>query len=363
MQLRYNLETENELEALSAKSQDNGNISAMLWRTGSDKLHGYGYQYDKLNQLKNAAYAMQTSSSWTNNDRYTVSNLKYDLNGNIQTLKRKGVTHSPAQSAWHYGDMDDLQYYYNGNRLAAVNDAVVEIDNEDYQFEDRGHIYNPVVNPAAHEYTYDSNGNMTADANKEITRIVYNHLNLPEKIMFESGNEINITYSAGGEKLRKQVIPSNSSDDITDYVNGFVYKNDQLDFFHTDEGRVTADNQGNLTYEYFLKDHLGNTRVSFKESDESIAVLEESHYYPFGMRLKSRDWASQGGTPNKFLYNGKELEGEDLGLNWYHYGARYYDPQLGRWHVVDLVDEYQSPYLYVGNNPVSRLDPDGMDDI
>ncbi len=65
-----------------------------------------------------------------------------------------------------------------------------------------------------------------------------------------------------------------------------------------------------------------------------------------------------GSPETKFTYNGKELE-DDFNLNWYHYGARYYDPQLGRWLQVDPVDEFHSPYVYVGNNPVMFVDPDG----
>lgn len=58
--------------------------------------------------------------------------------------------------------------------------------------------------------------------------------------------------------------------------------------------------------------------------------------------------------------NGKELT-DDFGLNWYEYGWRMYDPQLGQWHSVDPMDEFHSPYCYVGNNPVNFVDPDGTD--
>lgn len=77
-------------------------------------------------------------------------------------------------------------------------------------------------------------------------------------------------------------------------------------------------------------------------------------YYPFGLTVTT----SVNGDENKFKYNGKELEDEH-GLNWYHYGVRYYDPQLGRWHTMDPADEFQSHYCYVGDDPVNLIDPDG----
>ncbi len=61
---------------------------------------------------------------------------------------------------------------------------------------------------------------------------------------------------------------------------------------------------------------------------------EEDHYYTFGLKKDGLSYSS--GTENKYTYNGKELV-DEFGLNWYHYGATYYDPQIGRWHSIDPV--------------------------
>jgi len=74
-------------------------------------------------------------------------------------------------------------------------------------------------------------------------------------------------------------------------------------------------------------------------------------------------------SENKYLYNGKELQDDDLGgvnLDWYDYGARFYDPALGRFGTMDPLSEsfsFQSPYAYAANNPIGNIDFLGMSPI
>jgi len=89
-------------------------------------------------------------------------------------------------------------------------------------------------------------------------------------------------------------------------------------------------------------------------------VLEENHYYPFGLTVST---SAMGMTPQPLKYNGKELE-TSFDLQTYEYGARQYNSQIGRWNGVDpLAAKYYgvSPFVYVANNSVKFVDPDGKE--
>ena len=98
-------------------------------------------------------------------------------------------------------------------------------------------------------------------------------------------------------------------------------------------------------------------------------LLEETHYYPFGLTMKGISSKAAGSLVNKKLYNaGSELQNEEFfdgsGLEWYDVMARFYDPQLGRFMQVDPMPDEEDqeswdPYQYGLDNPISNNDPDG----
>ena len=185
--------------------------------------------------------------------------------------------------------------------------------------------------------------------NRGISQIQYNCLNLQSTVTFSDGSTITYTYAADGTKL-KVVHKIGSSTTTTDYCGNVVYENGVQKYLLTEEGYVTlADSK----YHYYLKDHQGSNRVVI---DQSGAVEEVNHYYPFGGTFASTD-------VQPYKYNGKELDTQK-GLNWYDYGARYYDAVTGRFTTQDPSAEryyHSTPYAYCESNPVNRTDPTGMD--
>jgi len=354
----------------------NGNIAETFWRTSSDNVkRKYGYTYDYTNRLLDAWYQKPSTASPLNQSY--DEHLTYDRNGNITTLKRNGSQETTSTPI----GIDDLTYQYDdGNKLKNVHDAEVHPDG----FND-GNV------GSGDEFVYDDFGNLTEDLNKGITDIFYNHLNLPTQVIFGTLGHIDYLYSADGIKLKKTVTEGGVQTNNTEYIDGFQYIDGDLDFFSHSEGTVEATlvsfgigiQRLKYNYVFHYTDHLGNIRLRYAKdpSDGELKILEEKHYYPFGLAHKGYNQTKMGfkkdlGTDNivltpvdpflgssyKYGFGGKEYQ-EELGLNGYDFGARNYDPALGRWMNIDPLAEQMrrhSPYNYAFDNPLRYSDPDGM---
>jgi RHS repeat-associated protein len=258
--------------------------------------------------------------------------------------------------------------------------------------------------------------------------IAYNYLNLPPTITFANGNIIDYTYDASGKKLTTtRRLSSTTTSEIQHYLDGIEYKqqvgtsNYRLEAIYHPEGRIYNTNITDLTntaialrHEFCIKDHLGNTRITFADKNSNGQVdlpgeiLQENHYYPFGMNMNG-PWMNDAAANDKaYQYNDDRListigresserfhsirrelrpTGSQLiqfldkktayvntikllkkesfgGLGWNDYGARFYDPSIGRFTTVDDLSDHpnqidKSPYAYTWNNPVNLTDPDG----
>lgn len=332
--------------AIDADKKFNGNISQMRWHNITDKPRGYGFSYDPLNRLTAASYGDGYGSG--NNANHYSTAYGYDANGNITDLQRLRANTL----------IDELTYTYhgNGNRLETVTDASGNND---------GYV------PNSGRYYYDANGNMDYDPSKKIN-IMYNRLNLPRLVESDNNDQVAYVYTATGTKLRKTLTTwTTPTYTVTDYSGPFLYQDGELIAIFTAVGRMVPlrfDKEVHWKHEYNLTDHLGNVRVVFAaHSYGQPELIQQTSYYPFGMTLQQQNYGGLQSQPNKILYNGKELQNDELAgntLDWYDYGARFYDAQLGRFSTVDPhAEKYleHTPYNYVFNNPINGIDPDGKD--
>ncbi|MDJ1503567.1 DUF6443 domain-containing protein [Cytophagaceae bacterium BD1B2-1] len=281
--------------------QWNGNISRVAWKSRTDEIaRSYTYGYDGLNRLTAAAYQSNRTL-----EKFSLSGMTYDNNGNIRTLKRNNLLSTENNTAPTFGVVDELTYSYkgNGNRLRAVGDAATTTL-VSAGFKD-GFVQ---AGDETQEYNYDAVGNLISDKNKKISSIIYNVLNLPEKIIFDRAEPqadevIENVYNAAGVKLLRRVYKvgndgSESEVKMTYYIGGLVYEQGILQFVPQAEGRVLPPQVTGSqvwTYEYHYKDHLNSLRLAFREGKTRT---REASMETFRIEQETAQWLNWTGTRN-----------------------------------------------------------------
>ncbi|PZR28663.1 MAG: hypothetical protein DI535_05870 [Citrobacter freundii] len=280
----------------SNSGEFNGNINGMVWKSKGDGVsRKYDFEYDGANRVLRGDYEQKDGANWGNGTmNYSVKMgdgtnpaSAYDPNGNILGMTQYGWKLGGSSST----PIDLLSYVYssNSNKLDRVTDAQNDPNTKLGDFHDGSNA------AGTSDYSYDWNGNLTVDKNKDISAITYNHLNLPSLITVTGKGTVEYTYDAAGSKLKKvvtdqTVIPNKIT--TTVYAGGSVYENNELKFSNMEEGQIRFAKATAITcpspladrfvFDYFVKDHLGNVRMVLTDQQENIcyipATVEDSRY-------------------------------------------------------------------------------------
>jgi RHS repeat-associated protein len=272
-----------------ADSLMNGNIAGMLWKSqGDGRVRRYDFSYDAASRLTGADFKQFTDNTFNRNAGldFSVTGLSYDANGNILKMNQKGWKGSSS------GYIDSLayNYYTYSNKLMNVIERANDTATKLGDFRTSGLYTRNLTsgkNNSTVDYTYDLNGNLASDRNKDLGdsanwAVLYNHMQLVRYVAVKatgggSKGSITYTYDAMGNKLKKVVEETGKPAKTTLYLGGSVYENDTLQFIGHEEGRLrytkryfqSGDSANQLVYDYFLKDHLGNVRMMLTEQRDT----------------------------------------------------------------------------------------------
>ena len=341
MSLRYQEPT------LGAVPKYNGSVSEWEWNHGAGtETNAWSLSYDGVGRLADARRfvgGVQTNS-------FSERSITYDRNSNALTLTRYGENAAAPDEI--------LAYSYNGNLLSNIS--------------------NSGTSGGGGSFVHDTNGNLTSDGLASLD-IVYNYRNLTSRISSGGATLAEYEYLADGTKL----CAVDGSGNGYQYRGSLIYSQTAgqsgtpvitLDCALTSAGRIVRENtdDGSPTYkvQHYLRDHLGSVR-SVIDGDTG-AVVETNDYYPFGKRITPPPVAepveatSQSATsPNRWLFSGKESQSFlYANIPLLDFGARMYNPTIARWTTSDPMSEKYygiSPYAYCLGNPISIIDPNGMD--
>lgn len=276
----------------------NGNIGGIAWKTAGDNTsRKYDFLYDNTNRIAVADFNQKNdpaSTTWEKNKMdFSMPLIQYDFNGNIKRKVQKGVNFAGIVN------MDKMTYGVGetSNKLEWVAEDDGAVEHKLGDFAD----LNPGIGVT--DYTYDANGNLKNDLNKGISQITYNYMNLPELVTIPGKGTVQYIYDASGGKLKKIITdntPSTGAVTKTTQYRGPITLEHDGTFFSFEEGRVRQTSSAScspivgLTFDYFIKDHLGNIRMILTEENtcntypkatmETASAANEDKYYVISNR-------------------------------------------------------------------------------
>jgi RHS repeat-associated protein len=327
------------------------------------------YAYDDFGQLANSTFGTfnNSTNTFTGRTDYkeygaTANSIGYDENGNITRLKRNAydVSGSPVL-------LDDLMYTYasNTNKHTSVNDGATNSFPSAFNFKNQ-------VSGTPATISYNAIGQMTVNADEKVVTITYYPNGQVKFVEFANGNTNSYGYNDQGQKYKAVFFDATATvSKTTWYMGNAIYEYiSNVGSFDLKElsvggaGRVGVYKQdvtgiaiGTGHLEYQISDHLGNVRITFKESSVGgLEPLSMADYYAFGGQLPGRIWQQSGGEC-RYGYQGQEKSTNDV--NWDQFELRLFNHDLGRWSAPDPYGQFHSPYIAMDNNPISMVDPDG----
>jgi RHS repeat-associated protein len=392
----------------------NGNIARMVTTITNPNTRevlplGNRYNYDQLNRLR-MSFSFSSLNLSTNDwglsgtDNY-FNDFYYDANGNIIAQYRYD----------QYATLiDQLSYNYKQVAGLRVDNKLTSVSDEVYD----GDFTDDIDNMYGINYFYDAEGRLTKDKQERLDSILWRVDGKVLKIIRPDTSlrkNIIFDYDAMGHRIAKHVLSSADELEHSTYyvldaqgnvmsvyerevdseeesVNFYqaekhIYGSARLGVLHdsiellgtvNDDYDMTITNHRIGLVNYELTNHLGNVLSTISDKpiphdnsgtvDYFLAdIRQATDYSPFGVTLSGRNFTLTGAEKGRFGFNGKELDNEAKGEgNSYDFGARMYDPRIGRWLTIDpFAAKYPniSPYVFVGNMPIIASDPNGKEII
>jgi RHS repeat-associated protein len=291
---------------------------------------------------------------------------QYDSVGNLLAL-----THAVSSGSWTrryaYREPSQITAAETNNRLTSTSLP--------------GDL---AAGPYSATYAHDAHGNMTRMPHLPVMAWdEFDHLrSTTRQVVTNATPETFYNYDSGGARGRKvtdRQAPAGQTGTRAKeriYLGGLeLYREYQADgvtvklareTLHLSDGPnrialVETRTQGTdkglpVVVRYQHGNHLGSAML---ELDDAANVITYEEYFPYGS-TSYQSVRSQTETPKRYRYTGKERDEES---SFYHNGARYYAPWLGRWLSVDPkgMTDGAGLFTYVRDNPIAYIDPEGTD--